>query len=120
MKTPYSKNVTIISGTYSHSSNTNEQIILTITVNGAAKLVNLWLDLSALTQLCTIKVYSKIDSSNYVEVPSMQLSNVDAASRKGMLLKEMTIDTDWKITLTSGTAEGASRNIPYRYYMEIY
>jgi hypothetical protein len=105
-------------GTFTLTSDTTEHIIVELTPTVVTYLYNFWLDLNALTQNCTIRVYSKIDGTNYREIEPMTLSNIDYSL--GLVLKEQMISTAWKITIQSTVAEGASRNIPYRYFTEVW
>lgn len=109
---------TVTSGTFAFPNGTTEQTIIELTPSVVTYLYNFWLDLNALTQNCTIKVYSKIDGTNYREIEPMILSNIDYSL--GLVLKEQMINTAWKITIQSTVAEGASRNIPYRYFTEVW
>jgi len=109
-----------VSDTFVLQNNTNEQDLLELTPTTITHLYNTYIDLNALTQNCTIKIYSKIDDTNYRIIPSMTLSGIPASQRKGLLLKDLWINTDFKITIQSAIAEGATRNIPYRYFKEEY
>ena len=109
---------TVTSGTFAFPNGTTEQTIIELTPSVVTYLYNFWLDLNALTQNCTIKVYSKIDGTNYREIEPMTLTNIDYSL--GLVLKEQIISTAWKITIQSTVAEGASRNIPYRYFTEVW
>jgi len=109
---------TVTSGTFVLTSDTSEHTIIELTPTVVTYLYNFWLDLNALVQNCTIRVYSKIDGTNYREIEPMTLSNIDYSL--GLVLKEQMISTAWKITIQSTVAEGASRNIPYRYFTEVW
>jgi hypothetical protein len=50
----------------------------------------------------------------------MRLADLTPADAEGLVLKEQIINTAWKITIQSTVAEGASRNIPYRYFTEVW
>jgi hypothetical protein len=109
---------TVTSGTFAFPNGTTEQTIIELTPSVVTYVYNFWLDLNALVQNCTIRVYSKIDGTNYREIEPMTLSNIDYSL--GLVLKEQMISTAWKITIQSTVAEGASRNIPYRYFTEVW
>lgn len=111
---------TVTSGTFAFPNGTTEQTIIELTPSVVTYLYNFWLDLDALTQNCTIRVYSKIDGTNYREILPMRLADLMPADAEGLVLKEQMISTAWKITIQSTVAEGASRNIPYRYFTEIW
>ena len=109
---------TVTSGTFVLTSDTSEHTIIELTPTVVTYLYNFWLDLNALVQNCTIRVYSKIDGTNYREIEPMRLNNINYTL--GLVLKEQIINTAWKITIQSTVAEGASRNIPYRYFTEVW
>jgi len=104
--------------TFVLTSDTDEHTIVTLTPTSVEQVTNFYLDLSELTQNCTLRVYLKIDGVNYVEMTSMTLTV--AAGTKGLALKDHVIDTDWKLTIQSVVAEGASRSIDYRYFVNVY
>jgi len=109
--------ITSVSSTFSLQPNTNEQTLLEIQPGTKIiRIYNFYLDLNAITQNTTIKVYSKIDGSNYREIPAMTITNISPPQSKGVALKEIVFDTDLKITIQSATAEAEARNIPYRYF----
>jgi hypothetical protein len=109
--------ITSVSGTFQLQTNTDEQTLLEIQPGTKIiRIYNLYLDLNAITQNTTIKVYSKIDGSNYREIPAMTITNISPPQSKGIALKEIVFDKDLKITIKSATAEGATRDIPYRYF----
>jgi hypothetical protein len=105
-------------GTFTLTSDTSEHTIVTLTPTSVEQVTNFYLDLSELTQNCTLRVYLKIDGVNYVELTSMTLTV--AAGTKGLALKDHVIDTAWKLTIQSVVAEGASRAIDYRYFVNVY
>jgi hypothetical protein len=111
---------TVTSGTFVLTSDTSEHTIIELTPSVVTYIYNFWLDLNALTQNCTIKVYSKIDGTNYREMLSMRLADLPPEYAAGMVLKEQIINTAWKMTIQSSVAEGASRSIPYRYFTEVW
>jgi len=106
-----------VSDTFSLQANTNEQTLLEIQPGTKIiRIYNLYLDLNTITQKITIKVYMKIDGSNYREIPAMRISDISPPQTKGVALKEIVFNTDLKITIKSSTAEGEARDIPYRYF----
>ena len=99
-------------GTHSHTNNTNEQDVFEVTgITGPTDVVAL-LDLVNLTQSTTVRAYEKPDGTNYRSVdPKKSWTTSDEAGLRIVF----TAMTDYKITLQSGTGEGASRNVPYRH-----
>jgi len=108
---------TNVSSTFTLTSDTTEHTIVTLTTTTVEQMTNFYLDMSALTQNCTLRVYITIGGS-YVEMTSMTLTV--AAGTKGLALKDMVINTNWKLTIQSTVAEGSSRNIPYEYFVNVY
>jgi hypothetical protein len=96
---------------------TAEQTIITLTPASVEMVCNVYLDVTTLTQNCTLKVYITI-GAGYVEMTSMTLTV--AAGTKGLALKDMVIDTNWKLTITSAVDEGVNRTIPYEYFVNVY
>ena len=105
-------------GTFTLTNGTTEQTIVTLTPTSVEQVTNFYLDMSALTQNCTMRVYINMTGVGYVEMTSMTLAV--ATGTKGLALKDMVIDTPWKLTIQSDFAEGASRNIPYEYFVNVY
>jgi hypothetical protein len=108
---------TNVSSTFTLTSDTTEHTIVTITTTVVEQMTNFYLDMTALTQNCTLRVYITM-GGGYVEMTSMTLTV--AAGTKGLALKDMVINTNWKLTIQSTVAEGSSRNIPYEYFVNVY
>jgi len=108
---------TNVSSTFTLTSDTTEHTIVTITTTVVEQMTNFYLDMTALTQNCTLRVYITIGGS-YVEMTSMTLTV--ASGTKGLALKDMVINTNWKLTIQSTVAEGSSRLIPYEYFVNVY
>jgi hypothetical protein len=104
-------NITPTSGTYAHPSGTTEQDAIVLSISTRTKINNIYLDLTNLTQNCTIRVKAKIDGTNYREIDSLGWTTAD---RDGVIISEFVSDVAAKVTIQSAVAEGASRNIPYR------
>jgi len=108
---------TNVTSTFTLTSDTIEHTIVTLTTTTVEQMTNFYLDMSALTQNCTLRVYITIGGS-YVEMTSMTLTV--ASGTKGLALKDMVINTNWKLTIQSTVAEGSSRAIPYEYFVDVY
>lgn len=107
-------------GTFLLQNSTDEQTLLEFVPIGLEEIDNVYLDLSALTQNCTIRVYLKVDGVNYQECTAMRLGNISSADRYALALKTLTISSPLKITITSLVFENATRTIPYRYITTIW
>lgn len=100
------------SGIFSYLDAGGEQTITELSIIKRKIIQGIWLDLVNITQNGTIKLYYKIDGSNYREVDSFDF--VVAEDPDGVYINlNMGITNDIKITYTEGAEEGAARNIPY-------
>jgi hypothetical protein len=108
---------TNVTSTFTLTSDTSEHTIVTITPTGVMQMTNFWIDLSALTQNCTLKVWYTM-GGNFKEVTSMTLTV--AAGSQILTLKDHVIRQPWKLTIQSDFAEGANRTIPYEYFVDVY
>lgn len=79
------------------------------------EIKSIWLDLTNLTANATIKLYHKIDGTNYKVFETN--SWLFASDDKGVLIEGFSINNDFKITIT-GT-EGAGVSIPYNIIYEV-
>ena len=104
------------SGTHAHADNTDEQTVKEFALTVLTNIKGFRLDLSNLTQSATVRIYEKIDGTNYREIDSLEWTTAD---RDGVAIGEIESDKYVKVTLQSGTGEGASRNVPYRYTQEV-
>jgi len=98
-------------GTFSYLDAGGEQDVLEQTISTRREIKSIWLDAVNMTQNGTIKLYHKIDGSNYREFDALDF-NV-ATDSDGILINGFTVNGDWKVTWTEGADEGAARNIPY-------
>lgn len=102
------------SGTYTYLNAGIEQTVVTITTTTRKVIQGIWLDLSNMTQNGTIKVYHKIDGTNYREVKGIGTTFTVATDADGIYLNlNMGITSDLKVTYTEGGDEGTDRAIPY-------
>jgi len=99
-----------------------EQIIFEVHVTPAnITVVNqLYVDLYDLTKNCTIKIYFKVDGASYRECTAMRLTNLGYADQKALVLHDLTLACDMKITIMSLESEGATRYIPYLYIWTVW
>lgn len=91
-------------------NDTSENTIIEITTTARMRIDAVWIDLTTLAQNVTIKVYNKIDGTNYRQYETYTWTTSD---EDGILLKDITINSDWKLTMTSGTVQGEVKAIPY-------
>ena len=87
-----------------------ENTLLEIVNTKRLRLDAVWLDMVNLVQDVTIKVYHKIDGTNYRQY---DVFTWGTSEENGVLLSPVTINGDWKITVTSTVAQGAIKAIPY-------
>lgn len=97
--------------TYAHQNNTNEQDSL---VYAAAKVpATISFDMSNLTQTTTVRLYEQVDGANYRLLNSAVYPTDYPANVKVVEVEFTRKNRAVKVTFQSGTAEGASRNVPY-------
>ena len=105
-------------GTFSYLDAGVEQTIYELT-NSTRKIINgIWLDLVNMTQNGTIKLYYKIDGTNYRVIDTVDYTvGVDSV---GLLISgPISITEDFKVSYTEDSDEGADRNIPYTMIYEV-
>ena len=95
---------------YNLPNDTAENTLLEITNTKRLKLDSVWLDFVNLVQDVTIKVYHKIDATTYRQYDTFSWGT---SEEDGILLRDVTINNDWKITITSTIAQGDIKAIPY-------
>ena len=106
-------------GTFSYLDAGGEQDVIELADESYKFLLGVWLDLSNMTQNGTIKVYYKIDGTNYRQlsvggtVQSYAFTVADAVD--GVYLDlQIGIIHDFKVTYEEGGDEGAARDLPYQ------
>lgn len=93
-------------------NDTTENTIIEITTTSRQRLDSVWLDFVNLVQDVTIKVYHKIDGTNYRQYDEYSWATTD---EDGVAISNITINNDWKLTVTSPIAQGGIVAIPYNY-----
>ena len=108
--------------TFTLANSVAEQTLLEFNVEttNITEVNQLYLDLDALTKNCTLKVYFKIDGTNYRENTAMRLTNLGSADQLALVLSELKLACDMKVTITSIELEGATRAIPYVYILTVW
>ncbi len=102
-------------GTIAHSAGVGEQDSLELTPTELTEYAIVLLDMNALVQDTTVRVYIKIDGTNYRLISSAIFPTDFPTNAKGVPIELYPMSVDWKITLQSGVTEGVSRDIPFRY-----
>lgn len=99
-------------GTLSYLDAGGEQTIAELS-DGRSRLIHsIFCDLVNMTQDGEIKVYAKVDGSNYREIDSHAFTV--ATDPDGVLIRgPIATHQDVKITYTEGADEGAARDLPY-------
>ena len=97
-------------GTYNLPNDTAENTAIEITTTNRRRLDSIWLDFVNLSQDVTIKVYHKIDGANYRQYDEFSWGT---AEEDGVLITDVTINNDWKLTITSTVAQGGIVAVPY-------
>jgi len=108
-------NINRLSGTetvssYNLPNDLVENIAIEITITTRQRLDSIWLDFINLTQNVTIKVYHKIDATTYRQYDTYYWTTGD---EDGILITDVTINNDWKLTITSDVVQGGIKAIPY-------
>ncbi len=106
----------VTNGTYSHSNDTNENVVLTFTA--AIQDINLYLDMVNITQTSTIREYIEVDASTYRQLSAKVFPTDFDTSTKSISISFKQPNKDYKITLQSSVVEGSAKNIPYSYRTE--
>lgn len=100
------------SGTFIYLDAGGEQDVVVIATTTRKIVLGIWLDLFNMTQNGTIKLYYKIDGSNYREFNSSDFTI--ATDSKGVYVNlNMGITYDLKVTYNEAVDEGDDRSIPY-------
>ena len=95
---------------YNLPNDVAENTAIEVTTTKRLRLDSIWLDFVNLVQNVTIKVYHKIDGSTYRQYDEFSWATTE---EDGVLLRDVTINGDWKLTITSTVAQGAIKAIPY-------
>jgi len=102
-------------GTYAHPNGVAEQIAITITPVYPVKANTIYLDLVNLTENCTIRVKVEIDGAT---PRTIETFNWTTGMDDGVYFRQIASDVEITVTIQSLVAEGAVRDIPYRYFTE--
>lgn len=105
-------------GSYTHSTGTAEQTVLTLTPVANNIVKGIWFDFTNLTQTCTIRIKYQIDGTNF---RTFQTSTWIVADEDGVLIDgdiPVAVSKGLRVTFQSGTTEGVSRSIPYEIWSE--
>jgi hypothetical protein len=104
--------------TYSYTSGTSEQTLVEITTATRKTLNGVWLDMSNITTTGVIRLYYKINGSDYREFVSYPYdASIDNDGFFANL--NMGIDHDFKVTYQADSSEGADRDISYAIIFDI-
>ncbi len=107
---------TVSDGTYTHASNTNEQNAFVIAT--ATQDIIIYLDMVAVTQATTIREYVEVDGINPRQISAkIYPADFDTAA-KAVIISFKQPNKDYKVTLQSSVAEGASIDIPWTQRLE--
>jgi len=103
------------SGTFSYLDVGGEQDIIELVTTKRIIIHGIWLDLTSITQNgALIKVYHKIDGTNYREILAQRVIFNQATDGDAIYLNlNLGITSDFKVTFTEGSDEGVNRDIIY-------
>ena len=105
------------SGTFQYLVAGGEQIVNTLATSTRLTVQGIWLDLSNMTQNGTIKIYYKVDGSNYRLFSTNSWLTTDEPGQYINL--NMGITNDLKVTYTAAAPEGVQRGLPYSIIYDI-
>ena len=103
----------VTTGTFSLVNNATEQDVLEIAA--ATQHLDFELDASNLTKVNTIREYVKVDGTNYRCISKKIYPTDFDDESKAILLSFVQKNAAYKITAQASVAEGAARDIKYRY-----
>jgi hypothetical protein len=101
---------TPIVGSYSYTDAGGEQTFLEILTGLPRVLCGGWIDASVMTKDGTIKLYNKIDGTNYRLVTTIAVTALTPGTFINMV---MGINNGFKLTWTESADEAAARTIYY-------
>ncbi len=98
-------------------TNTAENDILTFTPSSSTNIIKgIWLDLVNLTQSVTIRLYYRIDATTE---RLFQTITWTTAQDDGVLIEgDIPVYSRLRLTIQSGTAEAATRSVPYELFFQ--
>jgi len=104
--------VSTVGSPFSLVNNTDEQDA--IIVAAATQLVDIELDVNALTQSNTIREHVQVDGANYRQISAKVFPTDFDAGTKAIILSFPQKNVLYKITMQASVLEGIARNVPYR------
>ena len=105
------KDVFIVKGTYAHPNATSESDALVIL--GNINNVEVSFDMINITQDTTIRVFEKVDDTNYRPVSEKLWPTDFPANAEDIVVNLNGKDIDQKITFQSLVLEGSIKNVPH-------
>lgn len=112
--------IAVTKDTFSLQDNTSEQDAVVIPTNTPIRLDCVSLDLSNLTQNATIRVYAKVDGTNYRlrygTTPAGGTTSWTTSDGDWVQIRlNDVMDNDVKVTIQSAVAEAAPVDVPYSF-----
>jgi len=113
----WQENNSSIRSSFTYLDAGSEQTIFEITNSNKTYISQIMLDMNNITKDGEIKLYSKIDGTNYREVAIYGFTFL--TDSKGLLVSlKIPINNDFKITYAEDSDEGDDRIISYNYVLE--
>jgi hypothetical protein len=103
----------VTAAVYAHPNGLGENDALIFAA--ANQQIDLRFDVNALTQATTIREYEQVDAANYREISAKVFPADFDPGCTAVALSFVQANALYKITFQSAVAEGAGRNVPYRY-----
>jgi len=111
------KEIDIFKGIYSHPNATTESNALEITAN--KNNVEISFDMINITQDTTIRVYEKVDDTNYRSVSQKLWTTDFPTNAEDAVVNLNGKDIDQKVTFQSAVLEGSIKSVPHARVEEI-
>jgi hypothetical protein len=113
----WGKGTVVASGVYTYTDAGGEQTVYELATDNIKIIHSAFLDLFTMTQNGTVKLYCKVDGTNYREFYTKAFTV--ATDSDGLLIDlNFAIIKSIKITYTEESNEGAARAIPYTFGYE--
>lgn len=105
----------VVAGTYNHPNGVAEQFPAALTFAAATRQTDVHLDLAALTQSIIIREYVSVDAIAWRQITARIFPADFDPGTQAVILHILLPTEAYMVSFQSLVAEGAARDIPYRY-----
>ena len=109
------KLIEFVESDHNHADTTDEQDVIVEVITTPTILGPFLLDIAALTEMITMRIYSKVDGINYRCIEEADWDPDDTDGLGSGVIKST---HDVKLTIQSAAADGTP-TVPYSYYKEV-